>query len=340
MAIAALPSATGRMLLEAEMARQHEDAAHSIQTNAGIAATVATSVGKSGGLLMLGMGASHYANRIVEPLYRALGIEAWATTSADFINAPGRSRDGAATALVVSQSGESGEIPHLLALLSGREAFGLTLDPTSALGRSLPCLIGAGGGEVAFAATRSLFVTLALHAAILSALSKNDEASWIPSATVPPLDEACAALSGKVAIAVSGQGVLRGVAEAATLMLMELARLPALGFELGQFRHGPLELLSPDIGVLLLRDLDTDESTFGNVARAAIDAGAATIILDCSDAPAVSGATTLRFSSGRGLSAVLGVLPALQRLVIEIAAARVERVGEPVRSTKITRSAS
>lgn len=324
------------MLLEAEMARQHEDATRSIEGNAAIAATVAASIARHGRLLMLGMGASHYANRIVEPLYRTRGVEAWAATSADFLEAPIRADDR--TALVVSQSGESGEVPHLIKSLSGGEAFGLTLDPASTLGRSLPCLVGAGGGEVAFAATRSLFVTLALHGAILSALG-NDASLSIPPSSIPPLDAAHAALAGKATIAVSGQGPFRGVAEAAALMLMELGRLPALGFELGQFRHGPLELLSPDVAVVLLRDPDTDGAAFANVARAALDAGAATIVVDCSDAASIDGAITLRFPTARGLRAVLGVLPALQRLVVETAATRVARVGEPLRSTKITRSA-
>ncbi|HRE36753.1 MAG TPA: DNA translocase FtsK 4TM domain-containing protein, partial [Sphingopyxis terrae] len=33
------------------------------------------------GILLVGMGASHYANRIVEPCYRRLGIDAWAITA-------------------------------------------------------------------------------------------------------------------------------------------------------------------------------------------------------------------------------------------------------------------
>ena len=53
----------------------------------------------------------------------------------------------------------------------------MTLDPASTLGRALPCLVGAGGGEVAFAATRSLTVTLALHAAVLAALGDDHGAA-------------------------------------------------------------------------------------------------------------------------------------------------------------------
>ena len=124
----------------------------------------------------------------------------------------------------------------------------MTLDPSSTLGRSLPCLVGAGGGEVAFAATRSLSVTLALHAAMLSAIDGGGDKviESLLHPVEPQVDAALGALADKTTIIVSGRGVFRGVAEAASLMLMELARMPALGFEIGQFRHGPMELLSPD----------------------------------------------------------------------------------------------
>ena len=50
--------------------------------------------------------------------------------------------------------------------------YGMTLEPHSTLTRALPSLVGSGGAEVAFAATRSLMVTLALHLAILAGLEK------------------------------------------------------------------------------------------------------------------------------------------------------------------------
>ncbi len=330
--------AAGRDLLDAEMARQHSDAARSIEANGEMARRVAASLAKTRSLLMLGMGASHYANRIVEPLYRSLGIESWAATAADFIEAPLPVL--ARTALIVSQSGESGEVARLVELTAGADAFGMTLDPESRLGRSLPCLVGAGGGEIAFAATRSLFVTLALHARLLSAISGDMGMTAIPQPASPALDSALAALATCPTIAVSGHGALRGMSEAAALMLMELGRLAALGFEIAQFRHGPLELLSPDVGVVLLRDAGGDEASLHDVAQAALGAGGPLVVFDCSGKPPIDGATTLPFPAERKLAAVFAMLPTLQRLVIEIAARRVERVGEPVRSTKITRAAS
>ena len=333
-------SPSGLELLEREMARQHADALASLRSNGGMAERVAASLAKTGKLLLLGMGASHYANRIAEPCYRQLGIEAWAATAADDLQSP--LPPAPRTVIIVSQSGESGEIPDLLRGLARDEhSFGMTLNASSTLGRSLPCLIGLGGSEVAFAATRSLTVTLALHAAVLSVIGGSDDgaAASLESPAATSVGEALTTLAGKEAIVVSGSGVFRGLAETSALMLTELARMPALGFELGQFRHGPLELLSPDIGVVLLRGVQGNEATNQSVAQAVAGAGSTPVVFDCSGERPITGAVTITFPVRQGLGAVLAMLPPLQRLTIEIAARKVERVGEPVRSTKITRAA-
>lgn len=332
---------SGRKLLELEMARQQADALASMNANQASAAQAAESMRHTGRLLMIGMGASHYANRIAEPLYRQAGIEAWATTAADELTSP-LPAAAPATRLFVSQSGESGEIVELIARSADKsDAFAITLDPGSTLGRALPSLIGAGGGEIAFAATRSLTLTLALHGSLLAALGGSDRGARmaLESPVARGIDAALAALGDKPAIALAGCGVCRGLAETSGLMLMELARLPAPGFELGQFRHGPLELLSPKLGVLLLRDADSNEADTRDVARATAETGSPPVVFDCSGRDALSGAVTVAFPARGGLGAVLTMLPSLQRLIIGIAAARVERVGEPLRSTKITRSA-
>jgi fructoselysine-6-P-deglycase FrlB-like protein len=333
-------SRSGRELLDLEMARQHADALASMRTNAEMAARVADSIKRTGRLLMIGMGASHYANRIVEPLYRQAGIEALAATAADELTAP--LPGGARTRILVSQSGESGEIIQLLGGIGGgSDAFGMTLDPQSALGRALPSLVGVGGGEIAFAATRSLTVTLALHATMLAALDSDHGARQaLESPVARPIDLALSELAARRAIAVAGHGVCRGLAETGALMLMELARLPALGFELGQFRHGPLELLSPELGVVLLRDADSDEASLRDVARATAQAGSPAVIFDCSGKDSIPGATSVSFPARGELGAVLTMLPSLQLLFIGVASQRVERVGEPLRSTKITRAAT
>ena len=115
------------------------------------------------------MGGSHAVGRAVEPLYRGLGIDAVALPLSEQLGQP-LPIDGR-TVLVTSQSGESAEVLRWFAEAGVRaDTFGLTLEGGSSLARTVPSLVGAGGTELAFAATRSLTVSFALHLAMLCAL--------------------------------------------------------------------------------------------------------------------------------------------------------------------------
>jgi hypothetical protein len=64
------------------------------------------------------------------------------------------------------------------------------------------------------------------------------------------------------------------------------------------------------------------------------------VIFDCSGGALPEQATAITLPRRRDLGAVLTMLPSLQRLIIAIAARKVDRVGEPIHSTKITRETS
>ena len=328
----------GLVAIDREMARQHADARASFENNAAMAANVAASIRKTGRLLLLGMGGSHAVSRAVEPLYRALGIDALALPLSEQLGQP-VPLDGK-TVLVTSQSGESAEVVRWFAEAgSVADVFGLTLEGGSFLARAAPCLVGAGGTELAFAATRSLTVTFALHLAILAALGED------PSAALGALDQkqdnditqALAALEEVTTIVTSGRR-LQGVAEALALGLTELSRLPCFSLEGGQLRHGPMEMLGPKIGIILFRGNDPTAELVTAMALSVVEAGAPLIIFDASGQSPVAGAVTLSFKPASGLAAIFAMLPVAQRLMIAFADSRVDNAGTPVRSTKITRS--
>ena len=328
----------GLVAIDREMARQHADARASFEHNTAMAANVAASIRKTGRLLLLGMGGSHAVSRAVEPLYRALGIDALALPLSEQLGQP-VPLDGK-TVLVTSQSGESAEVVRWFAEAgSTTDIFGLTLEGGSFLARTAPCLVGAGGTELAFAATRSLTVTFALHLAILAALGED------PSAALGALDQkqdnditqALAALEEVTTIVTSGRR-LQGVAEALALGLTELSRLPCFSLEGGQLRHGPMEMLGPKIGIILFRGNDPTAELVTAMALSVVEADAPLIIFDASGQSPVAGAVTLSFKPASGLAAIFAMLPVAQRLMIAFADSRVDNAGTPVRSTKITRS--
>ncbi|MBW9062984.1 SIS domain-containing protein [Rhizobium herbae] len=328
----------GLQAIDREMARQSADAIASYEDNAEQAKTVAASIRRTGRLLLLGMGGSHAVNRAVEPLYRGLGIEAIAVTLSEQLGMPLPIEER--TVLITSQSGESAEVLRWFAETGGtRDTFGLTLEGTSFLARSAPSLVGAGGTELAFAATRSLTVSFALHLAVLAALG-TDPGPALAALKAPAEVDIEPALSafGEVSVVVTSGRRLQGLAEALALGLTELSRRPCFSLEGGQLRHGPMEMLGAEVGVVLFRGQDATLDLVTAMAVSAVETGAPVVVFDCSGMPPVKGATTLSFAPADGLAAILAMLPVAQRFMIAFAAARVENAGTPVRSTKITRS--
>lgn len=328
----------GLLAIDREMARQHDDAIASYHDAGGVAAKVATSLKKTGQLLLLGMGGSHAVGRAVEPLYRALGIDAIAVPISEQLGSPLKIEGR--TILITSQSGESAEVLRWFSEIGGTpETFGLTLEAGSFLARSAPCLVGAGGTELAFAATRSLTISLALHLAVLAALGDDPAPALAALENVqgPDIGPAVAALSPVSAVVTSGRR-LQGAAEALALGFTELSRRPCFSLEGGQLRHGPMEMLQPEIGVVLFRGKDPTADLVTAMALSAVETGAPVVIFDSSGEPAVEGAVTLSFAPATGLVAIFAMLPVAQELMIAFAWERVDDAGTPVRTTKITRS--
>lgn len=100
-------------------------------------------------------------------------------------------------------------------------------------------------------------MTFALHLAILAGLGENPDAA-LAALKAPEDRDITAALSAleNVATVVTSGRRLQGVAEALALGLTELSRRPCFSLEGGQLRHGPMEMLGSEIGVVLFRGLD------------------------------------------------------------------------------------
>ncbi len=329
----------GLELLRMEMARQRADALASFHEAAGLAARIAERIRATGRLVLYGMGGSHYVNRAAEILYREAGIDATAMVMSEVLSAP-LPADRPRVAILVSQSGRSGEIVQYLGSDPGaEERFGLTLDGDSTLARTCPSLLGVGGVEKAFAATRSITITIALHAALLAALGQSQDAvvAALGRSDAVALDAAEAQLAGREAVLFVGRHALQGIADGGALALMELARMTALSLEGGQFRHGPLEALGPRLGLVFLRSAGPDRDAISPLAETAARAGAGVVLLDAGgeggDREAV---LRVPVATGVGLGAALDILFPMQRLIIALAAARVDNPGVPVRSSKVT----
>ncbi|MET0743902.1 MAG: aminotransferase [Microvirga sp.] len=329
----------GLRLMQVEMDRQCGDALASMRDGGSEAARIADAARKAGRLVLYGMGGSHYVNRMVEPLYRDAGIECRAMAASEALMAP--LPPASRVALFVSQSGESGEIVDLLAQPApGDRRFGITLNRESTLGNAVDgVLVGAGGSENAFAATRSIILTLAMHAAILEALGQGQDALRTILADDAPADIAAVdeGIAGCDVVVFAGRHVMQGVAQSGALSLMELSRVPAIGFETGQFRHGPFEFLRPGLGIVLLRSSGRDKDGIPAVAAATVEAGCRTIVFDASGEPLPPGCIGVTLPRNEGIAAAASMLLSFQRLNIAVARRRISRdIGTPLRTTKVT----
>lgn len=327
----------GRLAIESEMQRQTADALASFQDAKSRAVEVAASLRRTGRVVLLGMGASHAVNRSVEPLYRALGLDAVAIPVSEQLGS-GVPLAGK-TVMLTSQSGESAEVIRWLRTAREGEVFGFTLDAHSTLATEVPSLVAAGGVETAFAATRSLTVTFALHLAILAELGVDPipALGMLSPREVPDIASAVAALAQVSAVVTSGRQ-LQGIAEAAALGLCELSRSPAFSLEGGQLRHGPMEIMGDYLGVVLFRGDEPSSALVAGMAASAHEAGARVIVFDSSGAPPVPEVTTIALPRAAGMAAIFAVLPSMQAFMLDFAAARVADVGTPRRSSKITRT--
>lgn len=330
--------APGLREIEDEMARQFRDARTTFAQVLEAAQPIAARIAATGRVIMLGMGASHWANRMAAPSYRGVGIRAYAEILSEYMRAP--LPPGDRVTLITSQSGGSGEIASYFAALPERhDHFGLTLNADSTLGHLVPVLAGSGGPEKPYAATRSIVITLALHAAILHHLGHDDAALMEmleQDASIALNADAVAELASCRTLFLSGRRQAFGALEAAALTFMELARAPAIALELGQLLHGPLECLGPGTALVLARKIGPDSSGITRMAEAALSYGMRPVIFDLGRQDAVAGAIQICLPARNGLAAAVELLPAVQRHVIHAAARRVSDFGQPRRSSKIT----
>ena len=327
----------GLRLLDDELARQQADALASLSSDPELSARIADAIRSRGRLLMLGMGASHWTNRIVLGLYRGCGIDAHADVLSDQIRRPS---PGERVTLIASQSGASGEVAaYFRHRGSLDDHFGLTLAPDSVLARGVPSLIGMGGPEKAFAATRSIMVTLALHGSILHSLG-NGLGTFMEMLAAPRQSVQLGDLPAKFAdcdsVYLTGRGMAHSVMEAVGLTLTELARVPTLAMEAGQLIHGPLEALGPRTGLVVARGGDHDDAGLTALAARVAGFGAPVATFDNGVLPSVEGVSSIVLVRGEGLGVAATLLGEAQRFAAEAAALRHADAGEPRRSSKVT----
>jgi fructoselysine-6-P-deglycase FrlB-like protein len=263
-------------------------------------------------LALVGMGASSNAISAALPAYWAAGLRACSWTGSEFGLA-----GAAATAeavIAVSQTGQSAEVysalrdtgcPRLVvtdAEDSPLAGLAEAVVPLSLLPDSNVRTIGYTG------TIQALGLLCDVLAGTGGAAEAWDDAADGLEALLPAAEELAAGLlprlRGRTAFDVVGSGVHAGTAVQGALLLREVCKLPATGYETYQYLHGPIEAAAPGRVVVAIGG--------AREARLAADlaSAGATVLLITADGTTADGGTLLPpgvTAGGTGISAAFTV---------------------------------
>jgi glucosamine--fructose-6-phosphate aminotransferase (isomerizing) len=267
-------------------------------------------------LAITGMGASTNAILSVLGSYWSAGLPAAAWLGSE-LDAAGPAA-GAEAVIAVSQTGKSAEIHAALGHLpDGCPALAVTDVADSPIGRLASATVPLG--LLDDSAVRTLGYTGTVQALLLlrDALAPGagpatdwarlaDETDALLGPATGVAEQLLQTLRGVTGYDVVGSGQHAGTAAQAALLLREVCKLPASGYETYQYLHGPVEAAAK--GRVLIAIGGAREAALAE-SMAAI--GATVLLVTSGDVagPAQPNLTVFRLPQAGPAEAVLGILP-------------------------------
>jgi glutamine---fructose-6-phosphate transaminase (isomerizing) len=226
--------------------------------------------GKLRRVILTGMGSSYHA---LHPLLLDLlgqGMQAQIMETSELVHfAPGL-LSAESLIVAVSQSGSSAEILQLLKMLPPKAALvGITNTPDSPLATRADALLFTRAGSETTVSCKTYVTALAALTILECLLTGRDAVAVL--ADLESLPEAVAAyLSGMPAylealekrlqevtyLVLAGRGSSLAAVGTGSLIIKEAAHFPAEGMSSAAFRHGPLDMASPQTFVLVYEGME------------------------------------------------------------------------------------
>jgi glutamine---fructose-6-phosphate transaminase (isomerizing) len=219
-------------------------------------------------IVITGMGASLYGAYPAWLVLVQAGLPAFLIDAAELVHYARELITPKTLLWVISQSGRSAELQHLFtpgALPQPKLLLALTNDLDSPLAGSATVCLPIDAPVELTVSTRTYFNTLAI-----SQLSALVLAGLDPQPGFDQLHETCAHIGAYLSgwqeqveqlvqavgyppnLAILGRGPSLAATHTGALVQAEAAKYPALALNAAEFRHGPLELVRPDLSVLVL----------------------------------------------------------------------------------------
>ncbi len=216
-------------------------------------------------IVLTGMGGSYHA---LYPLYLQMVNRGWPALlveTSELLGSMAGILDGDTLLIAASQSGRSAETVRLMEFGARRPYIvGITNTPDSPLARKSDVIILTHAGEESSVSCKTYVATLAAvawSAAILCGGDLSDTAADLGRA-IPAMEQYLAKwrehvialsveLDGVADVFVTGRGASLAAAGTGGLILKESTHLHAEGMSSAAFRHGPFEMLSERVFVLV-----------------------------------------------------------------------------------------
>lgn len=216
-------------------------------------------------IVLTGMGSSYHA---LHPLQLQLvqhDFHAQMIETSELIHFARRLLSPKTLVVAVSQSGQSVEMLQLLELARGKiPLIGVTNTPESPLAKNSELAVLTRAGDERSISCKTYITALAalsvlgdlltgqqLHNKISTLQACADAVAHYLSQWEDFVESAIQMMKGVKYLALTGRGASLAATGTGSLIIKEAAQFPAEGMSCAAFRHGPMELLSPEVFVLV-----------------------------------------------------------------------------------------
>ncbi len=296
-------------------------------------------------IVLTGMGSSFFA---AQPLVLRLisqGFHAQAIETSEMIHHATGLIEPHTLIVAVSQSGESVEVLRLMELARNKATVvGVTNAPDSPLARESAAAVMTRAGQETSVSCKTYVSTLAALCWLGDQLSSGRTPQQFPDLGDAP-DCAGQYLSRHLShvghlielldatdyLILTGRGVSLAASQCGALIIKESARFPAEGMSSAGFRHGPLEMISPRILVLVYAGTGDTTQLNLRLAQEVRERGGRAEVVQASDD---EGPFDLPTSTQASLP-ILEILPA-QMMALALAARQGFEAGRFVHIGKVT----
>lgn len=214
-------------------------------------------------IILTGMGSSFFAAIPLQYRLLCAGLDAHLLETSELVHCLQQLLDPANLLVVISQSGQSAEVIHLLEKLDPRvEVLAVTNEAESPLALAAESVLLIHAGKENAVSCKTYLNTLAALTALGDDLTESEallpQLAWGPRAVDAYLQnwQAHVAFLAEQTQATEhlfllGRGNSLATASTGALIIKEASRVPAQAMSAAAFRHGPIELIASNVLVLV-----------------------------------------------------------------------------------------